>query len=350
MTRISRRTGLGLIAAIAVGTGIPAYYVLREQNTETPPQPLLPKTTAKVTRQTMVQSVTIAGKLGYGVPVPLTTQAQGVLTWLPAVGTIVERGETLFRANEQPIVLMHGPLPMYRPLAIGVKGPDVKQFKDNLRVLNYAGVNTDETFSSATEAAVKRWQKANRLDPTGVVDLGRVVYTDGPVRIAQHTVRIGTVAAGEILSYTATVRLVSVDVPAAQAAWAVKGTAVTVVLPADKSIAGEITDVGTEAAGDGDNGSSEATIPVKVSIVDQSALGSLEKAPVEVRYVAQKREGVLAVPVAALLALAEGGYGLELVEGSTTRILAVETGMAANGFIEIRGEGLAEGQIVGVAG
>jgi hypothetical protein len=52
--------------------------------------------------------------------------------------------------------------------------------------------------------------------------------------------------------------------------------------------------------------------------------------------------------VAALLALAEGGYGVEVVDGASTRIVAVETGLFAGGQVEVSGGGLAEGTVVGV--
>lgn len=50
----------------------------------------------------------------------------------------------------------------------------------------------------------------------------------------------------------------------------------------------------------------------------------------------------------ALLALAEGGYGVELVEGGETRIVPVKVGMFANGRVEVEGPALAEGVRVGV--
>jgi multidrug efflux system membrane fusion protein len=59
---------------------------------------------------------------------------------------------------------------------------------------------------------------------------------------------------------------------------------------------------------------------------------------------------VLAVPVGALLALAEGGYGLEVVRGGTSAVVAVDTGMFADGKVEVSGGGIAEGTVVGVAG
>jgi hypothetical protein len=57
------------------------------------------------------------------------------------------------------------------------------------------------------------------------------------------------------------------------------------------------------------------------------------------------------VPVSALLALAEGGYGLEVVrDDGTTKIVRVDTGLFADGKVEVRGAGIGEGTVVGVAG
>jgi hypothetical protein len=56
---------------------------------------------------------------------------------------------------------------------------------------------------------------------------------------------------------------------------------------------------------------------------------------------------VLAVPVTALVALSEGGYAVE-VQGAdgTTRLIAVETGLFADGTVEVTGSGLEAGMLV----
>jgi multidrug efflux pump subunit AcrA (membrane-fusion protein) len=69
---------------------------------------------------------------------------------------------------------------------------------------------------------------------------------------------------------------------------------------------------------------------------------------VDVDFVSAQRENVLAVPVVALLALAEGGYGVEIIEGDTSRIVAVKTGIFADGQVEVSGKAIAEGMRVGV--
>ena len=56
------------------------------------------------------------------------------------------------------------------------------------------------------------------------------------------------------------------------------------------------------------------------------------------------------MPVAALLALAEGGYGVQVVDGRHDPLRGGETGLFADGRVEITGDGLAEGTDRGDAG
>src|SRR5262249_40924045 len=209
---------------------------------------------------------------------------------------------------------------------------------------------------------VRDWQTSLGLPVTGTVEPGQVVFTPGPVRIAAHTARVGQAGArGEggatVLSYTGTTRLVTVDLKVADQALAAAGGKVTVTIPGGKRVAGTITKVGTVAKaqdqatqgppGDGARVAADARIAVTVDITDQQALGTLEAAPVDVDFVSQQREGVLTVPVAALLARPDEGYGVEVVEGGRTRIVAVKTGLFATGRVEITGDGIVAGMKVG---
>ena len=105
----------------------------------------------------------------------------------------------------------------------------------------------------------------------------------------------------------------------------------------------------TETEDNGPAGSEVVTvIKVTVAVADQKAFAGLDEASIDVAFTASRRENVLTVPVAALLALAEGGYGVEVVDGSATRIVAVRTGLFARGRVEVSGGGLAEGMTVGM--
>jgi multidrug efflux pump subunit AcrA (membrane-fusion protein) len=91
-------------------------------------------------------------------------------------------------------------------------------------------------------------------------------------------------------------------------------------------------------------------INVVVSLSDPTAADGVEAAFVTVVFTAEERKHVLTVPIAALVALAEGGYGVEVVEGTTTHYVRVQTGLFANGRVEISGDGLREGMTVGMPG
>lgn len=347
-------SGVALVAVAAAGLAAVGLGGDRADGTDE--VSTQPAATTPVTRQTLVRATTVQGELSHGDPVPLASHAQGTVTWLPAVGAAIERGETLLRADERPVVLLYGALPIYRPLAVGVEGADVKQFESNLRALGYTGFTVDDEYTSSTASAVKRWQDDLGVTETGTVDASLVVVSPGAVRVAELTARVGSPAGGEVYTFTGTTRIVSVPVDANEAAWAVKGVTVTVTLPDGKEVTGKVASVGTVATADdnqqngppGSTNTDGAQIEVTVTVADQRALGSLQQTPVDVAYVADKREDVLTVPVAALLALAEGGYGLEVVDGGASRYIAVDTGLFADGRVEVSGGGVAEGMTIGL--
>jgi peptidoglycan hydrolase-like protein with peptidoglycan-binding domain len=327
----------------------------------------LPPATAQVRRTTLVETKTVPGTLGYGDPVPLGAGEAGILTWIAPIGSTVRRGEPLFRVDERPVLDLYGSLPLYRTLRAGLKGRDVRQLERNLAALGYRGFTVDDTYTAATATAVRSWQADLGRPKTGTVELGEVAFTSGPVRIAGHMARVGDTIGREsgqgavpVLSYTGTTRLVSVELKVADRPLAVKGRTVTVTVPGRRPVRGRIARVGTaitaQGATPGEGTTPESTnapttdavFGVTVTIPDQKALGPLDAAPVDVDFISSKRKGVLAVPVTALLALPKGGFGVEVVDGASTRIVPVRTGMFAAGQVEVSGQGIAAGMWVGV--
>nr|MDQ3757742.1 peptidoglycan-binding protein [Actinomycetota bacterium] len=306
--------------------------------------------TATVSRKTLVEREEVDGTLGYGEATPVAAQRPGIVTRLAAEGETVERGKPLFRVDEAPVVLLYGELPAYRRLAADSEdGTDIEQLEENLKALGYKPGTVDGKWSDATTSAVKRWEKALGVTEDGVVELGDIAFRPGAVRVSKHAVTVGAGAepGGAVVEATSATRVVTVDLEATKQTLVKQGDAVKVELPDGKAVDGTITSVGkvasTSGGGDdptGDGGT--ATIEVIVTLADPATAGDYDQAPVDVQLTTASRQDVLAVPVSALLALAEGGYGVELGDGSG-RLVAVETGLFADGWVEVSGDGIAEG-------
>ncbi|WP_307798172.1 efflux RND transporter periplasmic adaptor subunit [Actinoplanes flavus] len=305
--------------------------------------------TADITRQTLIDRERHDGSLGYGDAVSLTTRLSGTVTWLPTEGATIKRGKPLYKLDNDPVVLLYGPLPAYRALSPGLDGPDVKQFERNLWALGYRGFTVDGDYTSSTASAVEDWQEDLGLDETGTVELGRIVYATGAIRVADRSVDVGATAqpGTELVTTTGTGRVATVELEMSDQRLAKKGTKVEVTLPDGKTVPGHISGVESTVE-TADNPTEEDRTTLNVTIGFDQAPQGLDEAAVGVQFVSSQRENVLTVPVNALLSLAEGGYGLQVVDGAGSRIVAVETGLFADGRVEITGDGLTEGMKVGV--
>jgi hypothetical protein len=306
---------------------------------------------AEVVRKTLLEQEQLDGTLGYGDAVPVVNRGQGTVTWLALAGTLVDRGEGLYELDGTKVPLLFGDRPAWRPLADGTTaGPDVHQLEENLVALGHAtarNLDVDDTWTAATTAAVKRWQKARGGAETGSVALGEAVFLPGAVKVASHTATLGTDAhpGGEVLKATPAAQVVTVDLDAGRAGLLANDDAVEIELPDGHTLPGTVTSVGTVATygSDGMGGSGSPTLAVVIT--PDGSTGDLAGSPVTVLVTRDTAENVLAVPVHALLALAEGGYAVEVADGPR-RLVAVETGLFADGLVEITGDGLAEGTSV----
>ncbi|MCC3763862.1 peptidoglycan-binding protein [Glycomyces sp. TRM65418] len=333
-----------VVAAAAVAVAFTSYNgAATAENPESPPG-----ATTEVQRRDLARSDEVDGTLSYGEADTLTGTLPGTITWMPDVGTVIEAGQALYDVDNRPVVLMDGTLPMWRPLVPGVEGPDVKQFEQNLADLGYDGFTVDDEYTDATADAVERWQDDLDAPETGTVAVGEVVFLPNPARIADHTVTVGSAANGPIMAYTGRDRHVTLELQVSDQDLAKEDQAVTVALPDGTEVAGTVTDVSSSiTAAPTQEGQpaeeEEAAIEVTVAVDDPNAVGDLESAPVKVELVAEVHEDVLVVPVEALLALREGGYGLEVAESESTELIPVETGIFASGLVEVSGEGLEAG-------
>jgi hypothetical protein len=309
--------------------------------------PTVPPATGTVEKRTLTRIQRVDGDLGYGdlSAVQVPPGGGGMITWLPDVGDVIERGGTVYRLDQEKVPLLYGSIPLYRTLSAGSEGGDVKQLERNLRALGYTGVTVDDEYTSATAAAVEKWQEDLGRAETGVVKPGDAVVAPGARRVAELTGAPGAAASRGLLTWTGTTRVVRVDLDTDYADLAKPGATATVELPDGTGVAARITDIGTPTSkkkGDG------ATLPVELTVTEQKKLGRYQVAKVDVDLAGETHRDVLAVPVNALVARPGGGYAVTAVTAAGTHYLPVKTGMFAGGYVEVSGAGVVAGLTVGV--
>jgi hypothetical protein len=276
-------------------------------------------------------------------------------TALPSVGQIITRGQSLYEISGQPVLLLYGSVTPTRAFIAGMSpGQDVAELNENLQALGYGQGLTGDEFTAGTAAAIRALQSAHGASGTGELLLGSVVFHPGPVRVTTVTPTVGqAVMPGPVLAITSTARQIKVALDASEQASVKVGDQVTITLPDNQSTPGRITYVSSVAttppsSGHGGEEESAPTVEVDATPTDPEATGHLDQAPVNVEITTESVANVLAVPVDALLALAGGGYAVEVAEGRVHRLVAVTVGLFddAEGIVQVSGQGLSAGQRV----
>ena len=309
-------------------------------------------TTEEITRGTLQGETSAAGTLRFSDSHVLRSGFEGVVTWLPAAGTVLHAGDRLYDAGGESAYLMHGSIPAWRAFEDGMsKGSDIQQLQSALQGLGYFTREPDGTFGWWTIRAIRAWQKDMSLEQTGAIPLGRIVFAPDDLRVGSIKSRVGDKVAveGDLYDVTSTAQVVDVNIKLADQQLGVVGNKVTLHLPGAVDTTGTISSVGTptEKSGSGDSKEKERVIPVTIVPDDASVTADFQEVSVTVGLPSEKRENVLSVPVGALVALSPEQFGVEVVQDdNTTTRIPVTTGLFAAGRVEISGEDLAEGQRV----
>jgi peptidoglycan hydrolase-like protein with peptidoglycan-binding domain len=337
-----RRGALPALLAAAALAGAVVTVSVRGGYAAPPAAPAQPRPgTVAVVRTDLVATALTGGILGYTAARPVVNQLPGTYTWLPRPGAAVRPGDVLYRVDDTPVTLLAGTTPAWRPFELGMTdGPDVRQLQAYLIAGHFAGgLLTAPTgrYDLLTADAVERWQAARGLPVTGLIPFGQVIFLPGAVLVGRIDVAAGEGAAGGQQPYQVTTAQRTVTVPLTpNLPPAGVGEAVSIVLPSQASTPGRITAVG----------------PSQLTVTPEQprATGTGVNVQVQVSLTVQAARGVLAVPVTALLALAGGGYALEVVTPSGGRHLAgVTTGLFAGGQVQVSGAGITAGTKVVVA-
>jgi Putative peptidoglycan binding domain len=257
-----------------------------------------------------------------------------ILTSVLDVGATADRGTVLYTADEEPVVALIGDLPAWRTLEDGVDdGADIQQLEENLVALGYGdGLDVDETFTAETAAAVEAWETdLGRASPDGVVTIGDVVFLAAPGDVLGHEASVGdTLEAGSpVMTIGSEQRIVVADVDASEAAGWAPGSTVELEWADTTTSQGTVIGTGREIS----DGKVELTVAVGTG--DSGAGERRSGAAADVTLVDARRDGVIAVPVAAIVD--DGGSpGVRVAQpDGPDRIFPVETGLVADGWVEI---------------
>lgn len=315
--------------------------------------------TGKVERRTLAERLTASGTIGYAGEATVLDRLGGTVTGLPAIGQVVRRGRPLYVIDGRPVLLMYGTVPAYRTLAEGVGGgKDVEQLERNLAALGHDPGTVDGEWTWETAEAVRAWQREAGLKVTGEVELGRVAFLPGPQRVTGLDATLGEALAGggrgqpstAVLRTSSTRRVVRVELEPDEGSIARPGRRVRVVLPGGGEAPGRVSGLATiESSGEERGGSGEepeAGIEVTVALIGRHRIPALDGASVNVLFTQRLRRQVLSVPLTALLAIGGERFAVEAVEGAARRRIVVTPGLAADGYVEVAGEGLRAGTTV----
>ena len=136
-------------------------------------------TTVAAEQRDLVEYTTLDATMNYASTTTVTSSAEGTVTAVAEDGALIERGDSLYEVNTDPVVLFYGDVPLYRPLSEGDQGEDVWLLQANLASLGYhtyddadgndvdTGYVTDGVFGAATRDALVRWQAGLGVAETG---------------------------------------------------------------------------------------------------------------------------------------------------------------------------------------
>lgn len=154
----------------------------------------------------------------------------------------------------------------------------------------------------------------------------------------------GSEVAAALMTTTSTRRIVAVDLETTKQDLASDGGEVTVELPDGDDVAGTIARVGKVAQKKATPQDEDPPATIRIVIELKKSTGTgLDQAPVDVKLEKRRAKDVLVVPVTALLARAGGEFAVEVRAGNRRRVVAVETGLYTDSYVEIEGKGLRDG-------
>jgi hypothetical protein len=155
-----------------------------------------------------------------------------------------------------------------------------------------------------------------------------------------------------VLETSSTRRIVTATLDADQQSLARRGRRVTVVLPDGREAPGRVERVeavapsSDEAVAAGGETDTTPKVEATIELTGRGRIPALDGAAVSVTFTDRVRRDVLTVPLTALISIGGNRFAVIAREGSERRRIVVRPGLAADGYVEVEGEGLREGMAV----
>ena len=253
---------LVLVAALVVG-GFLAVDRLAGEEEAAPviDKPELGRT--PVQQADLIERETYPAVLRFAEPDVIGVALGGTVTAVVDEGSSLSNGSWLIEIDGEPVYIMDGTRPMWRTLALPLdgselRGADVQQLEENLIAMGYPVLRdeeeelpditeADEVFDEDTVRLIEDWREDVGLSDGGFVELGRIVFLDRTVRVAQTLAPVSSfVAPGTpVVSVSAPNQEVFLQFDVAKRDQVAVGDVVDITLPDDTITTGTIVSVGS---------------------------------------------------------------------------------------------------------
>jgi len=352
-----RRVGsLVLILGIAAGSGAGGWWAgtLIESpasiaaESEPPPEAVI---TAPVVSMELSIDIVTRGDVSYGTSTPVIIEqppallgARPLYTALPSVDDTLSDGGVALEVSFRPVILLEGLYPSVRDMEPGLEGPDVVQLQTALSRLGFYQGDADGKFGPGTQAAVADLYASLGYAAVGadrgvrhvVVPQAEILFVEhSPVRVASVDATIGDdpTTTRSPITISGTTMSISAAIAPADASRIETGQAVSIVDDSTgETTPGQVTAIASRSGTDTDH---PGLVIVDVAPTEETKY--LEGINVKLTIAIQHTDGpVLAVPAGAVFTGVDGASHLEVLTPSgETRLLDVQTGITANGMIEV---------------
>lgn len=330
-----------VVAAVAMVVAWIVFNPLTLISNEVDEVPVV-RETAQIRLSDLSESFDAEGSLVFADAATIVHPVAGTITGIADPGLEVLTATVLYSVDNVPTVSLPGTVPAWRSMSIDAVGADVAQLEVALVELGYDSfglLTVDDTYTSYTADLVMLWQADLGVEETGIVELGTVVFTDGPSEVGAVFGEVGqTPPPTGVLTVRSIERVVVFTVdqwPGLDVADVVIGRFPdrtefeVVLLQVDSDGAGTWTLTGELAASD---------LPI----------GGAEEVPVDISWSVDLGSDLLVAPASSIKRLDSQSYVVEVVLGDiagSTVFVPVELGRQSGSLVEVRGD-VAEGTTV----